>query len=186
MPEDLDQQPGGVAARSGAGGQRLFRRQNARLHADDIMNLFLQLGVEVDQEVDRRVRLAWNLLEIGCEQWPGLHRLKIGRKLTLQAIGILKRKAEGIGLDEEIEGIDHGHLRREVDLYFELSDLLREDVTRQPVALWILLPVHKMVRRRDLERIAQDRRARVRRWAQPNGLRAEVDRTVVFVVRDVM
>src|SRR5581483_9850998 len=32
-PQNLDKQPGGVAARAGAGGKRLFRRLNARLHA---------------------------------------------------------------------------------------------------------------------------------------------------------
>src|ERR1700739_631647 len=64
--------------------------------------------------------------------------------------------------------------------------LLRKDVAREPVALWVLLPVHKMVRWRDLQRIGQDRRARMRRRAQANGLRAEIDRAVVLVVRDVM
>ena len=39
MPQRLDQQPRRVAARSGAGGQRLFRRLDARLHADDVANL---------------------------------------------------------------------------------------------------------------------------------------------------
>src|SRR3954451_18861236 len=43
-----------------------------------------------------------------------------------------------------------------------------------------------MIGRGDLERIAQDRRARVRRRPQTDGLRAEIDRTVVFVVRDVV
>src|SRR3954463_11364165 len=43
-----------------------------------------------------------------------------------------------------------------------------------------------MIGRGDLERIAQDRRARVRRRPQTDGLRAEIDRAVVFVVRDVV
>jgi hypothetical protein len=43
-----------------------------------------------------------------------------------------------------------------------------------------------MVRRANLERIAQDRRAGVRRRAQADGLRAEIDRSVISVMRDVM
>src|SRR6186713_1352328 len=43
-----------------------------------------------------------------------------------------------------------------------------------------------MIGRRDLERIAQDRRPRMRRRPQTDGLRAKIDRTVVFVVRDVV
>src|SRR5439155_24146651 len=76
--------------------------------------------------------------------------------------------------------------RREIDLDLELGRLLREDVTRDPIAQRILLPVHEMIGRSDLERIAQDRRARVRRRPQTDGLRAKIDRAVVFVVRDVV
>src|SRR5262249_51032756 len=64
--------------------------------------------------------------------------------------------------------------------------LLRKDEAREPIALRILLPVHEVISGRHLERIAQDRRARMRRRTQADGLRAEVDRSVVFVVRDVM
>ena len=39
MAEDMDQQPRGVAAGAGALRQRLFRRLDARLHADDIADL---------------------------------------------------------------------------------------------------------------------------------------------------
>jgi hypothetical protein len=49
-----------------------------------------------------------------------------------------------------------------------------------------LLPAHEMVGGTDLERIAQDRRAGVRRRAQANDLGAEVDRAVISVMRDVM
>src|ERR1700730_15460535 len=45
VTENVDQEPGRVATRSGAAGQRLFRRLNARLHPDDVTDLFLQLRV---------------------------------------------------------------------------------------------------------------------------------------------
>ena len=186
MAQRLDQQPCRVAARTGAGAKRLLRRLDARLHADDVADFLLQLRVEIDQEIDGAVGLARNLLQVGGEQRPGRHGREIGRKLGLEVVGVLEWKAGGIGLDEEVERIDHRHLRREVDLDLELRRLLGKDKTRQPIALRILLPVHEMVCRRDLERVAQDRRARMRRRAQANGLRAEVDRSVVFVMRDVM
>ena len=43
VTEGLDQKPGGVAARAGRGGERLLRRLHARLHADDVADLLLQL-----------------------------------------------------------------------------------------------------------------------------------------------
>ena len=186
MPEDLNQQPCRVAARSGARGQRLLRRLDARLHANDVANLLLQLRVDIDQEIDRARRLARNLGEVGGKQRPGLDGRKIRRKLGLEIAGIGERKTVGIRLDKKIERIDHGHLRREVDFDLQLGRLLGEDVARQPVALRVLLPVHEMIGWRDLERVAQNRSARMRRRPQANGLRAEVDRTVVFVMRDVM
>ena len=186
VPQRLDQKPRRVAARSRAGRQGFFRSLNARLHPDDIADVFLQLRIQIDQEIDRRVRLARNLLQISRKQRPGLDGLKIRRKLGLQAIGILEWKTKGVRLDKEVKGVDDNHLGREIDFDFQFGRLLRKDVARQPIALRVLLPVHKMVRRANLERIAQDGRARMRRRAQANGLRAEVDRSVVFVVRDVV
>jgi hypothetical protein len=97
----------------------------------------------------------------------------------------LKRERGGVRLDKEIERIDHRHLRGEVHFDLEFGRLLRKDEPRQPVALRILLPVHEVICRRHLERIAQDRRARMRRRTQAHGL-PEIDRSVVFVVRNVM
>ena len=186
MPQDLDQQPCRVAARSGTRLQRPLGGLDARLHANDVPNLLLQLRVEIDQKTDRARRLARNPGEVGGKQRTGLRGRKIGRELGLEIVGIGERKTVGIGFDKKIERIDHGHLRREIDFDPELGGLFRKDEPREPVALRILLPVHEMIGGRDLERIAQDRRARVRRRSQANGLRAEIDRAIVFVVRDVM
>src|SRR4029450_14164169 len=68
VTENVDQQPRGVTAGPGAGGQRLFRRLNARLHPDDVADLFLQLRVELTQETDGAVGLARNLLQVSREQ----------------------------------------------------------------------------------------------------------------------
>jgi hypothetical protein len=111
---------------------------------------------------------------------------EIGFQFAFEIVGIGERKAVGGRLDKEVERIDHRHLGREIDLDLEFGGLLRKHEPRQPIALRILLPVDEVVGRRDLERVAQDRRAGVRRRPQANGLRTEVDRTVIFVVRDVM
>src|SRR6185437_10079252 len=95
VPDDLDQEPGGVAAGAGAGGQSLLRLLNTRLHADDIANLFLQIRVELDQEIDGRLRLPRNLLEVSGEQRTGLGRREIRGKLGLEIVGVFKRKRVG-------------------------------------------------------------------------------------------
>ena len=83
--------------------------------------------------------------EIGGEQRPRLDGREIGREFGLEIVGVGKRKTVRVRLDEEIERIDHGHLRREIDLDLQLAGLLRKDKARQPVALRILLPVHEMI-----------------------------------------
>src|SRR6185295_20256457 len=50
----------------------------------------------------------------------------------------------------------------------------------------VLLPVDEMRGGLDAHRVRQDARARMRRRAQPHDLRAEVDRPVVPVMRDVV
>ncbi len=186
VPKDLDQQPRRVAARSSARFQRLLRRLDAGLHPDDVANFLLQLRIEIDQKIDGAGRLARNAREVRGQQRSGLQGRQIRRKFGLEVVGVRERKAVGGRLDKEIERIDHGHLRREIDLDLQLGGLFGEDEPRQPVALRILLPVHEMVWRRHLERIAQNGCAGVGRRPQPDGLRAEVDRTVIFVMRDVM
>src|ERR1700722_12323478 len=58
MTKDLHQQPGRVATGAGAERERLLRRLNAVLHADDVVNHVLQPGVELDEELNGSGLLA--------------------------------------------------------------------------------------------------------------------------------
>src|SRR5439155_12758470 len=119
VAQDLNQQPRRVTARSGARGQRLLRRLNARFHANDVANSLLQLRVELDQEIHRAGGLARNIGEIFRKQRPGLDGREIGSEFGLEIVGIGERKTIGVGLDKEIERIEHGPLRREI--YYDLE-----------------------------------------------------------------
>ena len=129
-----------------------------------------------------RDRPATNCLE----QRPERFGDEIGGKLRLQFLGIGERKFLGIGLDEEVERIDDREFGGQIDLDAELVGLLRKDEARQPIAVRVLLPVHEMLGRRHLQRIARHLRAAMRRGPQPDGLRPERDRTIVTIARDVL
>src|SRR4029077_1652158 len=86
----------------------------------------------------------------------------------------------------KVERIDHFHVGEQIDSDGEFGGLLRKHETRQPIAVRVLLPVHEMLGRRDVERITRDAGAAVRRRPQPHDLRAEADRPVIAVVRCVM
>ena len=120
------------------------------------------------------------------EPRPGRLGNEIGRELLAQLGRIGERKRLGAGLDEEIERIDHLHIGEQIDRDGEFGGLLRKDEAGEPVPVGILLPVHEMLRRRHLERIARHARAAMRRRAQPDDLRPEIDRPVVLIARDVM
>ena len=64
--------------------------------------------------------------------------------------------------------------------------LLGEDVAGEPVAVRVLLPVHEMLGRRDLQRIAEDPGAAVRRRPKADDLGSEGDRAVVPIPGDML
>ena len=189
VAQDLHQQPGRVAARPALLAQRLFRRLHAGLQADHVADGALHALVERDEEVDAGRRPAHDAGDEGAELRPalrGLRQVQIGLQFVALPAFVFVGEGLGVGFEEEIEGIDHRHLGPQIDLDAQFARLFREDEARQIVGLRVLLPVDEMRGRRDLQRIGEDRRARVRRRAQADDLRRERDRAVVAVMGDVV
>ena len=136
--------------------ERLVRRLHAGLHADDVGDLLLQARVEVDDEIDGAVGLARNRIEERREPRARSARLSGRSRARPRSSGIVERATARPTLDEEVERIEDRHVGDEIDLDLELGRRLREDEARQPIAVRILLPVHEMIGRGDLQRIAQD------------------------------
>ena len=103
-----------------------------------------------------------------------------------QILRILERPRLGALLDEEIKRIVDRHVGDDVDLDLQLVDEFREDVAREPVAVRILLMVHEMLGGRNLQRVRNDAGAAVGGGPEPDDLRAEGHRAIVFVVCEVM
>ena len=186
MAQDGDQQPAGVAARALGERQRLLAVLHARLQAHDVADLLLQPRIEADQEVDGRLLAAIDLGQPRREQRSRRLHLAKGRDLLGQRGIVGEGPLLGLGLEEEVERIDHRHVGDEVDHDLEQLGLLREDQARQVVALRVLLPVDEMLLGLDRERVGQHRRARMRRRTQPHDLRAERHGLVVSVGRSMM
>ena len=186
VAQQLHQQPGRIAARAGSQLQGFFRRLHARLHADQVADVLRHALVERHQEVDAGRGLALDTGQVLGEQRPAGLGDQIGRQLAPLGLDIGEGNLLGMRLEEEVEGVEHRHLGDQVDGDLELFGLLREHQARQVVALRVLLPVDEVLARPDLQRIGEDARAAVRRRAQAYHLRAEVDRAVVAVVRDVL
>ena len=91
----------------------------------------------------------------------------------------------GVGFQEEVEGIDDRHFGDQIDLHQKLAGLFREYKAREIIGLRVLLPIQEMLLGRDLQGIAEDRRAAMRRGAQADNLRRQIDQLVVGVMRAV-
>ena len=109
-----------------------------------------------------------------------------GASSSANSRGVSERECFREGLDEEVERIDDRHVGDEIDGDDEFAGLFRKYEAREPVAVRILQPVHEMLRRRHLERIAQYAGAAMRRRPQPDDLRTETDRAVVLIARGVV
>ncbi len=186
MPQQLHQQPRGVTARARCVLQGELRGLNARFHADQVSDVLAQALVETDQKVDGRNRLATDAVQIRLKSRGQRQFFEVRRQLALLFAGVGERDVLGVGLEEEVERIEHSHLGDQIDFDAKLVGLFREDQARQVIALRVLLPVDEMVFRQDFQRIRQHACAAMGGRAQANDLRTQFDRAVVAIMRDMV
>ena len=86
-----------------------------------------------------------------------------------------------VGLQEEIEGIDDGQVRHQIHFHYEFLDGIGEDGARQVIALRVLLPVQEVRLGFDVQRVAKNGGAAVRRGPETDDLGGELHRPVVDV-----
>jgi hypothetical protein len=182
VAQRLHQQPGGVAAGAARLAERLLRRPDARLHADDIGDAVLDLLVQRDEHVDGALPLpARDAGEEAGEQGPRRLGTQEGGELGRQHRVVGEGPGLRVGLEEKVEGVDRRHVGDEVHRDVEPRHPPGEDHAGLEIALRVLLPVDEMGLGLDLQRVGDDRRAGMRRRAQPDHLRAERDGAVVPV-----
>jgi hypothetical protein len=186
MAQELHQQPGRIAARAACQLQRLLGRLYAGFKADDVADGALHLAIEVDQKVDAGLRRRRDRVEEATQQGRQRQAVQVRFKFFLLPGLVFERKRRRIGFGKEVERVDYRHAGDQVDFDAEFARLFREDQARQIVGLRVLLPVDEMLPRGDLQRVAEDRRARVRRWPQSDDLRRKRDQAVVAIVSYVV
>ena len=81
-------------------------------------------------------------------------------------------------LDEEIEWIDHSHVRHQPDGDGHVVGALRKHDSGEEVSEHVLLPVDEVFGWLDLQRVSLDRGARVRSWAQPDLVWIDLHRAI--------
>ncbi len=153
VAQDLHQEPGGVAAGAGAALEGLLRGLHAGLHADDVADLAGEAGVQADDEVDGTGALAGKGGEKGFQISADRLGAHVDGEVVADIFGVFERPMLGGVFHEEVERIVDRHVGDEVDLDLELGHRLGKDEARQPVAVGVLLVVHEMLGRADLQRV---------------------------------
>ncbi len=177
--EDLHQQPRAVAARAERELQRLVRPLHAGRHASGVGHGVEEASVHVDDEVDDRpVARGVERSHPVVEQQAVLGRSEVRRQVVGQVVGVAERVALGLGLQEEVEGVDDRHVGDQVDGDRELGDRLREDQTRREVPERVLLPVDEVPLGGHGHRVRQHRGSAVGCGSQAHHVGREPDRSV--------
>ena len=112
-----------------------------------------------------------------------------GRRHASQRVGergvVAERPLPGLGVEQEVERVQGGHVQLQPNLQHEARDRLGQHEAGDQVARRVLLPMQAGGRRIDLQPIARRRAPRVRPRPQPHPLRPEPHRPVVAVFRPV-
>ena len=98
---------------------------------------------------------------------------------------VFERVLSRVFFGEKIKGIKHSDLRHEIYPDAELPRRLREYQPCLPVGKWVLLPVKKLPRRINTERIRFDDCTRMRRRTQAHDVRRQPDRAIVGIIGNV-
>lgn len=185
MTEQLNKEPGGVAAGTGPERERFFRRLNTRFHPDEVLDVTPEPLVQLDEESGGASRGEVDGFDEFCEPGTRGESFEKGLEVLGERGVILKGKFFGVFFDKEIEGIDDGQIGGQMDGDFKALGLFRDDQAGEIIAERILLPIEKMLRRGEFERVAGDGRSAVRGRSQANHLRPERDEPVVFIAGDM-
>ena len=186
VAQQLHQQPAGIAAGAGGQRQRFFRRLNAGFHADQVLDVFADQLVQVNQKGVRAAFGQVDLFQISRHHGGDRIRHQIRRQFLLELGLIGEGELHRRRFQEVVKRVVHRHLDYQIHRDLELFGLFREHQTRLVIGKRVLLPVDEMVCRLDLERIGDDVGTAVRRRAQPDDLWPKIDQTVIGVVGHVI
>ena len=182
MAQDLDQEPGGIAAGTGGLSESVFAGLDAGFKADDVADIVLETLVQADEEIHRADRGAIDFGEPCGEGRAELLGFEKGPEFAGGGFVVGERVLFGGGFEEKIEGVVDRHVCHEVDFDEEVVGGFGEDEAGEVVGLRVLLPVNEVVGGLDLQGIRQNGRAAVRRGAQADDLGTEMNLAIVTIL----
>ena len=154
LSQNIDHQPGRVAARAAAQGQGLLATLDIGFQADEIADVLVELLVQTDQKIDGRFGRAVNVGHVGGQFLTGPFTNTVRGQVGFQIIVIGEREKVCLGFEEKVKRIDDDHFSHQIHLDNETIGFFRKDQTTQIVGERVLLPVDKVVCRGHLHAVA--------------------------------
>src|SRR5207253_7833785 len=146
-PQNLDEKPCRVPARTAREFERLFRSLDARLHTDHVLNLALQPLIEMHEEVRRSDLAPIDRGQKLFDQRPGGQGFQERFKLSVFERFVTERILLGIRFQKKIEWVENRHFSRETDFQREVPGLRVKNETCEEIAVRILLPIDEVILR---------------------------------------
>src|SRR4030095_3435122 len=101
--------------------KRLFGGLYAGFETNQILNVFRELLVECDKKRNGLLLCTGDRLDIGVETRRQALLPEVGCQLVALPAFILERKGIGVGLEKEVERIDHRHFANDFNINRELA-----------------------------------------------------------------
>jgi len=150
------------------------------------LNVLSDQTVDFHDEIDGAPALFRNAGQVAFDQGR-CRRLDEVRDQFSTVVGIVfEWELFGVGRQEKIKWIENRHLCDQIDFDFQFPGRLREHQPRKIVGLRILLPIDEVLGWRHGQRIRQNAGAAMRRRPKSHDLRAQVHRSVVPIVGNVI
>ncbi len=121
MPQQVHEQLRRIPTGTGSLQQRLFGLLYAGLQANQVFHVAREALIQLHQEIDGGARLAPDPRQILRDERSDGRLDEKRRQLALLGRFILERELLRIRFEEEVEGIQNGHFRDQIDFDAQLA-----------------------------------------------------------------
>ena len=169
MPQQLAEQPRGIAARAAHFFERFLRRLHAGFEADGVFDVLPKPLVDGDEKIIRARLVRFRHFQpfLFCAPFDFAEQIAADRRQIFRELRrqpafalerrefVIQRRVVGerkffrLRFEEKIKRIQHGHFRDQIHFHAKLARRLVKDEARGVVRLRVLQPVDEMFFRRD-------------------------------------
>src|SRR5687768_2315961 len=144
MAQDLYEQPGTVAARTGFEFESLLASLHTGIKTDQVGNFLLHQLINCNQKIDDRLLAAIHAFEQLQQVCAAISDEQIRRKILSGLFIVLEWKKFIAFVEKKIKRIDDCHVGNHFDIDHEVACAFRKNNSCEVVCEGVLLPVDEV------------------------------------------